>query len=190
MSPSEFISEYVDPAVALWRADTNSKVLAMCAVSQIDILAEVVFNHLKGTAQAPAKRASDYRIALAGTAPAIGWANDAHDAHKHGSLKVQTRQFASGLVQVPTAGDAFFVDYSFCDDGVLGETDTSLVLNDGDVVSIADIVEGARAAWDVEFAARGLPPWPKAVPDADTNETGEGEHGMPAGPAKGGLNVG
>ena len=163
MKPVDFIAEYVNPAIAAWAGDTKSKAMAICAISQIDILAEVVFERLRVDGRAPASSASNYRITLAAKAPAIGWTSDAHDAHKHGWLKEHSRQFSGGVVQMNTAGTAFFADDGFADIGFLGDTDTSLRRNDGSLVSIADVIGQTTAAWDAEFAGLGLPPWPTQV---------------------------
>lgn len=46
MTPREFIAEYVHPSIELFTENQQSKHLAIHAISQLDILAEVVANHL------------------------------------------------------------------------------------------------------------------------------------------------
>lgn len=158
-TPDEFIDTFLHPALALWRDNLNSKLLAICAVSQLDILVEVVFNHLDAQGLRLAKKGSDYRVDLVTRRPPLVLVSDAHDTHKHGPLSKQTRAISQGQRQISTAGTALFLAPGFHRQGkkFFGRTDTSFVLNDGTVVSARTVINEGIAAWNEEFVALGLP---------------------------------
>lgn len=157
MEPVDFAREYVEPAIRLWSERPNNPVLAVCAIAQIDILAEVVAIAQAGGAL-PRRGAASYRDELGLREPAIARIRDAHDSHKHGRLQ---RSSASEITQGQrprrSAGTAFFAGHSRVG-SVLGRTSTAILLDDGTPVDIAVLIREAMAAWDRELRCLGYHP--------------------------------
>lgn len=86
MEPREFFEEFTKPAVVSWEKEKDARHLAVHAIAQIDILAEIVFRHLETSGKAPAGSVGAYRRDLRKDQPELGLAWDAHDGHKHGAL--------------------------------------------------------------------------------------------------------
>lgn len=159
-TPDEFIDTFLNPAFVLWRDKLNSKLLAICAVSQLDILVEVVFNHLEAQGRQLADSGSDYRVDLGKRRRPLALVSDAHDTHKHGALrdKKNVRLITRGQGQLRTAGTALFWGYKpLSQKRFFGKTDTSFVLNDGSIVSARTIIGEGISAWNDEFVDLSLP---------------------------------
>lgn len=83
--PRDFITEYVEPAIALWRKNPNVKHLAVHAITQVDVLAEIValWTLLAGRPTLDRGEASKFRDNLGAREPVLAIIRDAHDSHKH-----------------------------------------------------------------------------------------------------------
>lgn len=97
--PWSFISEYAEPAFEVWLADRLSKHLAAHAIAQVDILAAVVANRqlLGGRHSLEGREEGRFRDEIERRIPVLRVIRDAHDAHKHGRLRLATRNFAAGF---------------------------------------------------------------------------------------------
>jgi hypothetical protein len=86
--PRDFITEYVDPAIALWRQNQHVKHLAVHAITEVDVLAAIValWTRLAGRRTLPQREESEFRNKLGAREPALALIRDAHDSHKHGAL--------------------------------------------------------------------------------------------------------
>ena len=95
--PCDFITEYVQPAIALWRENQNVKHLAVHAITEVDVLAEIValWTLLAGRRTLDRGEASEFRDELGAREPALVVIRDAHDSHKHGALDRRTATAAS-----------------------------------------------------------------------------------------------
>lgn len=154
MEPLDFIREYVEPAVALWSERPNNPVLAVCAIAQIDILAEVVAI-AQATGTLPRRGAATYRDELGLREPAIARIRDAHDSHKHGRLQRRSAtEITQGQRPRRSPGSAWFLGRSR-GRKFLGKTSTTITLDDGTSVDIAVLIREARAAWDRELRRLG-----------------------------------
>jgi hypothetical protein len=93
--PRHFISEYVDPAIELYRTNRTVKHLAVHAMTQVDLLAAVVA--LWKAKQPTLKRGQErkFREQLGAREPVLALIQDAHDCHKHGGLTRTTAVAAS-----------------------------------------------------------------------------------------------
>lgn len=154
MTPAEFLDQFVHPAIALWNERQDSPVLAVCAIAQVDILAEVVAHAVVGTDW---NAVTGFRNDLCGRIPAIARIRDAHDSHKHGRLNRQEgRDPSRGQRPHPSAGTAFFADDGFAGDPV-GELDTSILLNDRTPLPVGRLLRDAMDAWTTELDRLNIP---------------------------------
>jgi hypothetical protein len=154
MTPAEFLDQFVHPAIALWNERQDSPVLAVCAIAQVDILAEVVAHAVVGTDRDDVR---DFRDDLGRRIPAIDLIRNAHDSHKHGNLtRRNAREISQGQRPYQSAGTAFFVGHSFVGDPI-GSTDTSVLLNDGTPLPVGQMLRDAMDAWTAELARLNIP---------------------------------
>jgi hypothetical protein len=86
IDPRTFIAEYIDPAISLWRDNPNSKHLAVHAITQLDVLAEIVLLWNAKGHKLPRNAATIFRDDLSAREPLLAIVRDAHDCHKHGTL--------------------------------------------------------------------------------------------------------
>ncbi|MBY5684843.1 hypothetical protein HFO32_22225 [Rhizobium leguminosarum] len=150
MHPSDFMIEYVVPATESWKANQPSKHLAIHAISQIDILAEVVANHV-------GQKARTFRGNLGQRHPALAKIRDAHDSHKHGQLNRATALFVSqGQRPDEAVGHAFFVGVTHLSGPLTPFTYLALTLNDGSTVQVYTLIKDGMDAWAQEMAALGI----------------------------------
>lgn len=159
MVPIAFRDEFVLPAIDLWRERPNQPVLAVCAIAQIDILAEVVAIAQAGGAL-PRTGARDFRNELAQREPAIDRIRNAHDSHKHGRLSRRgAAEITEGQRPYRSVGTAPFFGHSFFGASYFGTTSTALLLDDGTPVDVGTLIREAMEAWDRELRRLGyLPP--------------------------------
>lgn len=157
VTPAEFIAEFVDPAIALWREEPTSILRAVCAISQVDILAEVVAIQQSGGTLARGG-AAGFRDELGRREPALARIRDAHDSHKHGELSRRSAQdITEGQRPYRHAGTAKFAGYGFMNQGHFGKTSSAILLDDGTPVPVGQLLTEAMAAWDRELARLGIP---------------------------------
>lgn len=150
LHPSDFMAEYVTPAANLWKAGQPSKHLAIHAISQIDILAEVVANHI-------GRKAGSYRDDLGQRYPALAKIRDAHDSHKHGQLNRRNALFVSqGQRPDEAIGHGFFVGVTHLSGPLTPFTYLALTLNDGTSEHVYTLIKDGLDAWAQEMAALGL----------------------------------
>ena len=71
MHPREFIAEYVDPAIASWHTEDRAKHLAVSAISQLDVLADIVFNQLEADPSLPSSPHQHYALKLLMQSPGV-----------------------------------------------------------------------------------------------------------------------
>lgn len=156
MTPAEFMAEYVRPAIALWEAEPTSTLKAVCAISQLDIFAEVVALERAG-GHLP-RGAGALRNELGEREPAIARIRDAHDSHKHGRLGRPTAEHVTeGQRPYRSAGGASFIGHAFIGHMFLGRPDTSLLMDDGTPVPVGQMLREAMEAWDRELPRLGIP---------------------------------
>lgn len=161
--PRDFLTEYVEPAIELYRINRTVTHLAVHAISQVDNLAEVValWTLLQGRPMLGRGEATQFRAALGQREPVLAIMNDAHDSHKHGrlirSVKNPDPKGASEGQRPETAvRHGFFLDHTFLD-GPLTPYDVLVVrLNDGTEEEVFDLLYRAREAWDRELARLSL----------------------------------
>jgi hypothetical protein len=141
------MNEYVTPAVDIWKANQPSKHLAIHALSQIDILAEVVANHI-------GRKAGPYRDDLGQRYPALAKIRDAHDSHKHGHLNRRNALFVSqGQRPDEAVGHAFFAGVTHLSGPLTRFTYLALTLNDGTAEKVHTLVKDGMDAWAQEMTA-------------------------------------
>ncbi len=142
--PVTFWNTYVVPSVSLYRENQLSKHLAIHAISQIDIMAEVTAKRLR-------KSANAYRNDLSGRHPILGIIRDAHDTHKHGLLDRKNAIFISKgqrPTQVQEAG--FFVGNFFAGGPPSVYEYLGLRTNNDQSWPINNIINQAVDAWERE----------------------------------------
>ncbi|WP_027488923.1 hypothetical protein [Allorhizobium undicola] len=150
MHPTNFMNEYVVPATEAWKADQSSKHLAIHAISQIDILAEVVANHI-------GRKAGPYRDDLGQRFPALAKIRDAHDSHKHGQLNRRSALFVSQGQRPDEAVDhGFFAGVTYLGGPPTQYTYLALTLNDGTAEHVYTLINDGLAAWAQEMADLGI----------------------------------
>ena len=161
-TPRLFFKEFFKSAVQDWRDDAGSKVRAINAITQADVMAERMFNYLKATSPAllgKAKDVSAYRLEIRSRWPSLGIAWDAHDTHKHGPLG------SHKTVRLITRGQGPEIIWR---GGAVGEdpigalpvggagVEMILELDDGTIRSVDDTLRDALNAWEAELHNIGL----------------------------------
>jgi hypothetical protein len=155
--PRHFISEYVDPAIVLYRTNRTVKHLAVHAMTQVDVLAAVV---AVWTAKQPTLdrgQERKFREQLGAREPVLALIQDAHDCHKHGGL-TRTAAVAASQGQRPEQKTefGFFLGHSFVE-GPLTPYDVLVFkLNDGTQREVYSILYEAMQAWERELSRRGI----------------------------------
>ncbi|WP_018900502.1 hypothetical protein [Rhizobium sp. 2MFCol3.1] len=150
MHPNDFMAEYVVPAAEAWKANQQSKHLAVHALSQIDILAEVVAHHI-------GRKPRPFRDDLGQRYPALAKIRDAHDSHKHGQLDRHNALFVShGQRPDETLGHAFFVGVTHLSGPLTPFTFLALMLNDGSNEKVYTLIKDGMDAWELEMSALGI----------------------------------
>jgi hypothetical protein len=157
--PRAFRTEYVEPAIALWKESQTVKHLAIHAIAQIDVLAEVValWTLLAGRSNLDQDEVTRFRNELGNREPALTIVRDAHDSHKHGALirKTATKASQGQRPEIAIKG-AFFYDHSFYDSPLLPYEVLVFFLNDGTEKRVSIILAEAMRAWDRELTRLGL----------------------------------
>jgi hypothetical protein len=157
IDPRTFIAEYVDPAISLWQSSQQTKHLAIHAITQLDVLAEIVLLWTR-QGQTPTRQApSAFRETLANREPVLAVIRDAHDSHKHGILLRQSATNASKGQRPETVTKVgMFLDHDFLDSPGTPYQALVFILDDGTEKPIFDLLLEARQAWDRELARLGL----------------------------------
>jgi hypothetical protein len=165
VDPRAFKTEYVEPAVALWQKNHDVKHLAIHAITEVDVLAEVValWTLLDGRPILPkceTHKVTKFRDELGAREPALAIVRDAHDSHKHGALHRVTAKVPEGASkgQRPetVTKASFFFGHSFYGGPPTLYEVLVFVLNDGTEKRVSIMLHEAMKAWDREFAERGL----------------------------------
>lgn len=149
MRSIDFLTSFVDPAIALWRERPNEPVLAACAIAQLDILSEVV---------ALGQGDPAFRGAVVKRQPALARIRDAHNSHKHGRLtRPPAADITEGQRAYRSAGTGMFSNDCFVGD-LLGQTSSAILLDDGTPLDVGVLITEARDAWDQELRQLKLLP--------------------------------
>nr|WP_321182299.1 hypothetical protein [Methylobacterium sp. Leaf122] len=164
--PREFRTEYVAPAVELYRQHRLEKHLAVHAISQMDNLAEMVALHvlLAGRQKLNIGEASRFRRRLRRDEPVLGIIHDVHDSHKHGRLVRADNTHndhnpggASKGQRPETVGRASnFLGASHFGEPPIRYEVLVMRLDDGTEKEVFQLLSDATQAWEREFTRRGL----------------------------------
>jgi len=157
--PRDFIAEYVDPAIALWRTKQDVKHLAVHAITQVDVLAEIValWTLLAGRQTLGRGEASQFRDALGAREPALVIIRDAHDSHKHGTLNRKTATAASQGQRPETVSKyGYFADHWFLDSPPTRYNYLAFVQDNGTEKRVSIMLDDAMEAWNRELTRLGL----------------------------------
>lgn len=162
LHPRAFLAEYVDPAIALYRADPLVPHLAVHAISQMDILAEVAATYTlpNGQQMLGWGEAHAFRTELGARCRALSLIRDAHDSHKHGRLRA-TRAANPGGVTFGQRPQRHINVTWFDKNGrrrprPLRREMLVVTLNNGARLSVSTILDKGREAWDRELERLGL----------------------------------
>jgi hypothetical protein len=154
LHPREFIAEYVDPAIELYRKNRTVKHLAVHAMTQVDVLAAVVGLWSAGCQKL---EESQFREELGRREPAIALIRDAHDSHKHGRLRRKSAAAASqGQRPERVTKHAHFLNRFFFGKLPIAYDVLVLVLNDGTEKEVYSLLHEAMQAWNRELSRRRL----------------------------------
>ena len=156
MSTRQFIAEYVEPSMELFRTNSTVTHLAAHAIAQIDVLAEIValstFCGAQGTAEERAY-VREFRDDLGKRHPILAVIRDAHDSHKHGELHRKTALSVSkGQRPEAVTQAGFFAGVSFFDGPPTLYQVMVLILDDGTQKEIYQLLFDAKRAWERELA--------------------------------------
>jgi hypothetical protein len=157
--PRDFITEYVDPAIALWRQNQHVKHLAVHAITEVDVLAAIValWTRLAGRRTLPQREESEFRNKLGAREPALALIRDAHDSHKHGALGRTTATAASqGQRPKPIAKYGYFLNRMFLNGPPSRSHHLAYVLNNGTEKPVSIMLDEAMEAWSRELIQLGL----------------------------------
>ncbi len=148
------IAEYVRPAIELWQKNQDVKHLAVHAITQLDVLAEIVaLLNLPGSREKLTRaEARKFRDNLDTREPVLAIIRDAHDSHKHGKLDRQNAAQASkGQRPEMVTKYAFFADHTPAGGPLTPYNVLVLQLNDGTEKDIYVLLNDAMAAWEREL---------------------------------------
>jgi hypothetical protein len=140
--------------------ELNVKHLAVHAITQIDVLAEIVAHWTvpAGCPKLDRRDVSMFRDKLGAREPALAVVRDAHDSHKHGELdrKTATHALQGQRPETVTKFVGFFLDHSFLDSPPTSCDVLVFILNDRTEKHINIMLDEAMKAWDRELAQLGL----------------------------------
>jgi hypothetical protein len=147
--PLLFVEEYVLPAIELYRKNRMTKHLAIHAMTQVDVLAEVV-------ALWEAQRPREFRDELGDREPVLALIRDAHDSHKHGKLNRTSATERQGQRPEQATRSTYFPGHYF-----LGEPPTPYVVlvftrDNGTEEEIYSMLHHAMQAWEKELRQRKI----------------------------------
>jgi hypothetical protein len=159
IDPRSFIAEYVEPAIETWQKNPVVKHLAVHAITQVDVLAEIValWTLLGGRSKLNQGEAAQFRDGLGLREPILAVIRDAHDSHKHGELSRRTAVHVS-LAQRPEAITkyGFFLGHTFPGGPLTRYQQLIYVLNDETEKSLPVILHEAMVAWERELTQLGI----------------------------------
>ena len=161
ITPADFFSTYVLPALNLYRDNRLTKHLAVNALSQMDNLAEVVAAHpLAPEHEALRSRnPGQYRKDLRRRFPELGMINDAHDCHKHGKLNRTSASEPKGMSEgrpEQTTKHAFFCGVTRLGGELTPYETLAVTLNDGSEYEVFHLLLGGLRGWEAELQRLGL----------------------------------
>jgi hypothetical protein len=146
--PRDFITEYVDPAIALWRQNQHVKHLAVHAITEVDVLAAIVALWTRRAG----REESEFRNKLGAREPALALIRDAHDSHKHGALGRPTATAASqGQRPEPIAKYGYFLNRMFLNGPPSRSHHLAYVLNNGTEKPVSIMLDEAMEAWLIQL---------------------------------------
>jgi hypothetical protein len=146
--PRDFITEYVDPAIALWRQNQDVKHLAVHAITEIDVLAAVVALSIWPDED----RERKFRDELGVREPALAVIRDAHDSHKHGALGRTTATAASqGQRPESITKYGYFLNRMFLNSPPSRSHHLAYVLNNGTEKPVSIMLDEGMEAWSREL---------------------------------------
>jgi hypothetical protein len=151
--PRDFITEYVDPAIALWRQNQDVKHLAVHAITEVDVLAAVVALWICPD------RESKFRKELGAREPALAVIRDAHDSHKHGTLRRASATAATasqGQRPKTIIKYGYFLNRMFLNGPPSRSHQLAYVLNNGTEKPVSFMLDEAMEAWSRELIQLGL----------------------------------
>jgi len=158
--PRAFIQEYVEPSTELYRTNRPVTHLAVHALTQMDVLAEVValWTLSGGTGHCVSKdEVTRFRNDLGRRESILAVVRDGHDSHKHGNLGRKTAINASrGQRPEPKTKFGFFVGRTPVGGRLTRFEVLVLKLDDGTEMEIFDLLRKARLAWERELGRLGL----------------------------------
>ena len=140
MSPRDTFDQYVFPSLKDFEANPFAPHRAVCVLSNIDVLAEDVWNTI-----GQGKSAADYRDGLRNDLIELAYARDVHDIHKHGMLGRKNRVLPNNrrpeVVYIGGGLDA-----------------VALTLQDGNKVTALDVARKCVQWWERKLTELGWPP--------------------------------
>jgi hypothetical protein len=147
--PRYFFETFVLPAVKAWEQSQLDIRLATDALCQLDILAEHYAKRL-------GKNHTDERRRLAAANPALQFAWDIHDGHKHGNLDRKALISRGQRPHTQSYGGAY-ADASYASAPYGGEIEELFIQVDvGPTYSLAMIIPSCLAFWTQELKRGGL----------------------------------
>jgi hypothetical protein len=161
ITPADFFSVYVLPALNLYRDNRLTKHLAVNALSQMDNLAEVVAAYTLAPeyealrSRNPGKYRGDLRLRF----PELGTIQDAHDCHKHGKLNRASASEPRGIVEgrpERAIKRAFICGVTRLGGDLTPYETLSVTVNDGTEYEVLYLLIGGLQAWEAEFQRLGL----------------------------------
>ena len=138
----------------LWQKSQNVKHLAVHAIAQIDVLAEVValWTLLGARSILPQCESTKFRNELGTREPVLTIVREAHNSHKHGALIHTTgKKVSKGQRPETATKGGFFYDHSFYDSPLTPYEILVFVLDDRTEKPIHILLHEAAKAWDREL---------------------------------------
>jgi hypothetical protein len=145
MTPYEFYERFTKPAIEHWTANQGIDHLAVHALSQIAILADV--------AQSFSGR-TDYRKKLEARHNVLRTIRDAVNSHKHGwpSGKIERQSFKQGQRAEAKIGHGFFVGVTYCGRPLTPYKYIGLTNDDGTLLNVGHLILVADRIWQDELS--------------------------------------
>jgi transcriptional regulator of met regulon len=154
MNPRQFFDEFVTPCVEEWQLDPLNVRKAVIAISQIDILADVVLIH-----QHPGftrRQLANVRKATEQNTRIRLLVRDVHDTHKHGPLHRPTATITTGERKLERRG-AGCLSNAFQNNTVqVGTSVLEIVQDDGTKHLVENVITDALTYWEGELLSLGL----------------------------------
>jgi hypothetical protein len=148
MTPREFYERFTKPAVEHWKVNQHVEHLAVHALSQIAILAEVGAQHF----------GKDYLRELESRREVLRVIRDAHNSHKHGwpRNEKERKSFKQGQRVTKETSFGNFAGHTFIGGPPTKFHYVGLMQDDGEPIKVASLIFEAMRAWDSEFETLGI----------------------------------